>query len=148
MIFIAMIQNRFKKILVGIDGSPNSIRGLNHAMSLAKQSQGKITGIHVLPEFPPSYEISMKSYRMQTGKQAKKFMELAKKNASNRRIEFYEKIISSKKPVDAIIEFANKNRFDIIVIGSRGLGSPKARYVGSIAHGIVNSSKVPVLVIK
>ncbi len=66
-----MLQNRFKKILVGIDGSPNSIRGLNQAISLARQSQGTITGIHVLPEFPPSYEINIKSYRAQLSKIAK-----------------------------------------------------------------------------
>ncbi|KKK64089.1 hypothetical protein LCGC14_2987720, partial [marine sediment metagenome] len=31
-----MIQNRFKKILVPLDGSSNSIRGLNEAISLAR----------------------------------------------------------------------------------------------------------------
>jgi nucleotide-binding universal stress UspA family protein len=50
--------------------------------------------------------------------------------------------------VDTIVGFASKNKFDVIVIGSRGLGSPKANYVGSVAHGIVNNSKVPVLVVK
>ncbi|MDH3341006.1 MAG: universal stress protein [Nitrosopumilus sp.] len=49
-----MLQNRFKKILVGTDGSAKSIRGLNQATSLGRQSQVIITGIHVLPEFLPS----------------------------------------------------------------------------------------------
>jgi len=143
-----MLQNRFKKILVGIDGSPNSIRGLNQAISLARQSQGVITGIHVLPEFPPSYEINIKSYRVQLSKTAKKFMESAKTSAARHGIEFNEKIASSKNAVDTIVGFASKSKFDVIVIGSRGLGSPKASYVGSVAHGIVNNSKVPVLVVK
>ena len=142
-----MLQNRFKKILVGIDGSQNSIRGLNHAISLARQSQGVITGIHVLPEFPPSYEINMKSYRAKMNKQAKKFMESSKISAARHGIEFIEKIASSKNAVDTIVGFAKKNKFDVIVIGSRGLGSPKATYVGSVAHGIVNNSRVPVLVV-
>jgi len=30
-----MLQNKFKKILVGIDGSANSIRGLNEVISIA-----------------------------------------------------------------------------------------------------------------
>ena len=143
-----MLQNRFKKILVGIDGSANSVRGLNQAISLARQSQGIITGIHVLPEFPPSYEINIKSYRAQLSKQGKKFMESAKISAARHGIDFNEKIASSKNSVDTIVGFANKNKFDIVIIGSRGLGSPKANYVGSTAHGIVNSSKVPVLVVK
>ena len=142
-----MLQNRFKKILVGIDGSQNSIRGLNHAISLARQSQGIITGIHVLPEFPPSYEINMKEFRSKMSKQAQKFMNSAKVSAARHGIEFVEKIASSKNAVDTIVGFAKKSKFDVIVIGSRGLGSPKATYVGSVAHGIVNNSKVPVLVV-
>ncbi|WP_179371231.1 universal stress protein [Nitrosopumilus ureiphilus] len=143
-----MLQNRFKKILVGIDGSVNSIRGLNQAISLARQSQGVITGIHVLPEFPPSYEINLKTYRAQINKVGKKFMDTAKISAARHGIEFNEKIASSKNTVDTIVGFANKNKFDIVIIGSRGLGSPKINYVGSVAHGIVNNSKVPVLIVK
>jgi len=137
-----------KKIMVCLDGSKNSIRGLNEAISLARQSQGIITGIHVLPEFPPSYEINIKSYRSKLSKQAKKFMESAKTSAARHGIEFNEKITSSKNTVDTIVGFARKSRFGGIVIGSRGLGSPKANYIGSVAHGIVNNSKLPVLVVK
>ena len=42
-----MLKNRFKRILVALDGSANSIRGMNEAISLARQSEGTITGIHV-----------------------------------------------------------------------------------------------------
>lgn len=143
-----MLQNRFKKILVGVDGSANSIRGLNEAISLARQSQGVVTGIYVLPEFPPSYEINIKSYRAQLSQDAKKFMTTAKTSAARHGIEFKEKITSSRNVVDTITGFAQKSKFDIIVIGSRGLGSPKANYIGSVAHGIVNNSKVPVLVVR
>ena len=143
-----MLQNRFKKILVGLDGSANSIRGLNQAISLARQSQGIITGIHVLPEFPPSYEINIKSYRAQLSKQGKKFMDFARTSAARHGIEFNEKVTSSKNVVDTVVGFGSRNRFDVIVIGSRGLGSPRANYMGSIAHGIVNNSKLPVLVVK
>jgi len=131
-----------------MDGSANSIRGINEAISLARQSQGVITGIHVLPEFPPSYEINLKSYRAQLSKQAKKFMESAKISSARHGIEFNQKIASSKNAVDTIVGFARKNKFDVIVIGSRGLGSPKAHYIGSVAHGIVNNSKTPVLIVK
>jgi nucleotide-binding universal stress UspA family protein len=40
-----MLKNRFKRILVALDGSSNSIRGMNEAISLARQSEGTITGI-------------------------------------------------------------------------------------------------------
>ena len=46
-----MLKNRFKKILVALDGSANSRAGMNEAISLARQSEGSITGIYVLPGF-------------------------------------------------------------------------------------------------
>jgi nucleotide-binding universal stress UspA family protein len=45
-----MLKNRFKRI-VAVDRSANSIRGINEAISLARQTEGTITGIHILPGF-------------------------------------------------------------------------------------------------
>jgi nucleotide-binding universal stress UspA family protein len=39
-----MLKNRFKRILVALDGSANSINGMNKAISLARQSEATITG--------------------------------------------------------------------------------------------------------
>ena len=47
-----MLKNRFKRILVALDGSANSIRGMNEAISLARQSEATVTGIHILPGVP------------------------------------------------------------------------------------------------
>ena len=44
-----MIQNRFKKILVPLDGSKNSLRGLDKAIYLSRQCGSTITGIFVIP---------------------------------------------------------------------------------------------------
>ncbi len=47
-----MLKNRFKKILVPLDGSLNSVRGLNEAISLARLGNSQIIGVHVLPVYP------------------------------------------------------------------------------------------------
>jgi len=46
-----MLKNRFKKILVALDGSMHSRRGMNEAISLARQTEGSITGIYISPSF-------------------------------------------------------------------------------------------------
>ena len=143
-----MLENQFKKILVTLDGSPNSIRGLNEAISLARQSKGIITGIHVINLFPPEYSTNLRKYKIQLTKNARKYMEHAKFIAGRNGIDYVEKITASKNPVDTIVGFAKKGKFDIIVIGSRGLGSSKAQYIGSVAHGVVNDSRTPVLIVK
>ena len=47
-----MLKNRFKRILVALDGSANSRRGMNEAVSLARQSEAVIAGVYVTPGFP------------------------------------------------------------------------------------------------
>lgn len=142
-----MIQNRFKKILVPLDGSPNSIRGLNEAIALARQSQGTITGIHVLPKFPKVHSKMTKPLREQLTKNAQIYLKKAQTSAAKNGIELTGKILRSDKIVDTIIGFSKKYKFDIIVIGSRGMSAPHAAYLGSIANGVVNTSKIPVLVV-
>ncbi len=70
-----MSQNTLKKILVPLDGSPNSIRGLNVAISLAKQSSGTVTGLYVISSSGFSKAPTLlKKYRTELIKSAEKIM--------------------------------------------------------------------------
>lgn len=143
-----MLQNRFKKILVPLDGSANSTRGLNEAISLARQSGGTIIGIYVIPSFSPRVSRMLKSYEVQIMKTAKKIMSHARTDAARNGIEFMEKTVVSEDIVKAIIGYAKSSKSDIIVMGSRGVGSPHKDYLGSISNGVLHDSKIPVLVVK
>jgi nucleotide-binding universal stress UspA family protein len=143
-----MLKNRFKRILVALDGSANSIRGMNEAISLARQSEGTITGIHVLPGVPSEFTNTLASYRQYLLEKTRKFMSNAKTSAARHGIDFGEKIITSNDTVNAIANFAKTNKFDIIVIGSRGSGSTKSDFFGSVSNGILHSSRIPILVVK
>lgn len=57
-------------------------------------------------------------------------------------------IKGNHNPGENICEFAEKNNFDMIVVGSRGLGNVKKIILGSVSNYVVNHSKVPVLVVK
>ena len=143
-----MLRNRFKKILVPLDGSVNSIRGLNEAISLARQCGATLTGIHVLPIFPMNLVGAFSVYRDYLAKKAIKFMENAKTSATRNGVVFNVKITTSNDTVRTIIDFARNNKFDLIVIGSRGQGLPNAKFLGSVSNGILVSSKIPVLIVK
>jgi nucleotide-binding universal stress UspA family protein len=115
-----MLKNRFKRILVALDGSANSIRGMNEAISLARQSKGTITGIHVLPGLPSELTSTLSDYRKYLLEKIRKFMNNAKTSAARHGIDFEEKIVTSNDTVSAIANFAKSDKFDIIVIGARG----------------------------
>jgi nucleotide-binding universal stress UspA family protein len=143
-----MLQNRFKKILVPLDGSLNSIRGLNEAISLARQSGATITGIYVIPNFSPTISRILRSYRDELTKNAKKIMSHAKTSAARHGITFNEKVVVSGDLVKTISGYAKSSKSDIIIMGSRGEGSPRKEYLGSVANGVLHDSKIPVLVVK
>jgi len=135
-----------KKILVPMDGSKNSFRGLDTAIFLARQCGATITGLFVVPIYPKSF-MPITYAKEYIAKTVKDFMEDAKKCSAQNGIVFVGKTIIGKESSE-IIDFAAKNKFDIIVIGARGLGSVKEVFLGSVSHAIVQKSKIPVLIVK
>lgn len=120
---------------------------MNEAISLARQSDATITGIHVIAGFPKTFGTS-KTHENKMNKNVRKFMSDARTNAGRQGLEFEEKIIRSNDVVAAISNHAKTGKYDILVIGSRGQGSPKSEYFGSIVNGILHDSKVPILLVK
>ena len=140
-------MNKIKKILVPLDGSKNSLRGLDEAIYLARQCQAVITGLYVIPLAKPKTDSQISYVEKYLLTHAGKFMSKAKKHSAQKGILFEDKIeYGDEGP--KIINFANKKFFDIIVIGSRGQSGLKEVFLGSVANAIVHKSKVPVLVVK
>src|SRR5581483_6516716 len=54
---------------------------------------------------------------------------------------------TGKSEAGVIAEYAQKNRFDLIVVGSRGTSKLKGLLVGSVTNKLVNLAKCPVLVV-
>jgi nucleotide-binding universal stress UspA family protein len=74
-------------------------------------------------------------------------MEQAKVKSAQNGIVFHHKIIYGDPKSDTI-DFMKQNNFDLVVIGSRGLGGIKETFLGSVSNTIVHKSHVPVLVVK
>ena len=67
----------------------------------------------------------------------------------NRDIEIVtEVIIAEESIVSEIIEFAEREKIDLIIMGTRGRTGFKKILLGSVASGVVNSAHCPVLVIR
>ncbi|MCV0372799.1 MAG: universal stress protein [Nitrosarchaeum sp.] len=142
-----MIKKNIKKILVPLDGSKNSMRGLDEAIYLARQCHATITGLYVIPIYPRNFADAIMPYQIHLKKSAKKFMSAAKTKCAQKGIVFGSKVVFGS-PTAEINDMVNSKKFDMIVIGSRGQSGLKEVFLGSVAKAIVHKSKVPVLVIK
>ena len=146
---IPMNKMNLKKILVPLDGSENSIRGLEHAISLAKLADASIVGTHV--SYVPGNLANPRQgfINQELVKEAKGYLDTAKKQCDENNIEFTSKIIPGT-PSTGIVEFAHNanNKINLIVIGTRGLTAAKEAFLGSVSNHVVHKSKVPVLLVK
>lgn len=141
------MKQQIKKILVPLDGSNNSFKGLTEAIYLARQCDATITGLCVIPLYTINLGRVLTSLRKESEKEVNKFMRKAKTLAAQNGIVFYEKIMYGNQAWE-ITEFASYKKFDIIVMSSRGMGAVKEAILGSVANNVVHRSKIPVLVVK
>ena len=138
------------KILVPVDGSDNSFRALDYAIFLAKKVDAHLTAMHVIENPPTVYVESQKllnellaKYKAESAKVLDKCKPVAEKSGIA-----IETVIAEGDPASNITNYAQKDRFDLIVIGSRGLGRIKEMVLGSTSSKVLHHAKCSVLVVK
>lgn len=143
-----MLKIQMKKILVPLDGSSNSLRGLENAIYLARQCGAILTGIFVVPVNTNKSIQKIGIFKKIVPEDVSKTMDSAKIKAAENGIMFKYNIVGGDIK-QSIMEFADnkKNGIDLIVMGSRGMGNA-ANYFGSVAREIIQKSDTPVLVVK
>lgn len=138
---------KFKKILVPLDGSKKSFEALDHAIYVARQCGATITGICVTPLYTLSLGKLLTSLKRESLKEVTKFMSEAKRVCAQNGIVFQQKIVYGNM-VSEITDYASYKKFDLIVMGSRGISKSREFFLGSVANYVIHNSKVPVLLIK
>ena len=138
---------KIKKILVPLDGSSNSFRGLDVAIHMARESHATITGLYVVAITKPRANDKITPLEKILLGHAQKIMKKSKLKAAQKGILFFDRV-SYGDDGKRIVEVAEKQNFDLIVIGSRGLGSAKEFFLGSTSNYVLHKSKKPVLIVK
>ena len=136
-----------KKILVPLDGSKNSMRGLDEAIYLARQCHATITGLYVIPLSKPKTSSQISYIEKHLLENASKFMSKAKKRSAQNGIDFSDDVIYGDEGVK-IVNYAKTKKFDIIVIVSRGMSSIKETFLGSTSNYVLHKSTIPILIVK
>jgi len=143
-----VIKKKISKILVPLDGSKNSVRGLETAITLARNCDATITGIHSIYAPPHSEFRGVGSVEEAYNINMKKFIDEAKTLAAKNGIVFIDKIVRGEIGYNIIKMAHGKSKFDMIVIGSRGRSSTKEMFFGSVSNYVIHTSKIPVVIVK
>ncbi len=136
----------FKKILVGFDGSPQSMRALETAVILAKLHGSSIKVVEALSYTYPAVEV----YLIEDFKERErviKHREMIRGLAKERGVEM-EYVTVRGEPASVIARVAEEEDFDLIVVGNRGLRGFKKLFLESVSSKVLNQSRRAVLVVK
>jgi nucleotide-binding universal stress UspA family protein len=144
-----MVSTKIKKILVPLDGSKNSFRGLDEAISLARACHGTISALYIKTALPLMVFHPIGFMNLNQVPEAKKFLISAKTRAAKKGILLTHKIIGGEPAFD-IFQYSHnkKNKIDLVVIGARGRGLAKELFFGSVSNYVLRKSKLPVLIVK
>jgi nucleotide-binding universal stress UspA family protein len=145
--------NSFRRILVAVDGSEQSTKGLDVAISLAMKYNSSVTALYVA--YVPFNETSDPNHTVykqlldDIDKQVRKWLvEIERKGLEN-NIKVETRIAETNKSIPyKIASYAESNKFDLIVIGSKGRSNIEKLYLGSVAFGVLTYASCPVLVVR
>jgi len=78
----------------------------------------------------------------------KKHFEKLESLAEKNNISLKSKILTSESVVNAIVTFAKSRKHDLIIIGSHGRTGLDKWLLGSVANGVSQKTKCPILIVK
>ena len=127
-------------MLVGIDGSEHSIKAFEYAVKLAGRMGSRITLLNV-------QELRIHTVSPETAKEIGNQTLSKALNAVEKGSLEVSKRLEFGVPSDVIAEFAEKEKHDLIVLGSRGLGAVRRFLLGSISDDVSLKAKCSVLIV-
>ncbi|SFD38707.1 Nucleotide-binding universal stress protein, UspA family [Lentibacillus persicus] len=137
----------FKRILLATDGSEHSVRSAEHAIQLAKQFNGTIDVVYVVNEETSKHDVLHNGSKYEIERKRKEKVQLALDQLDGTAIDYNVQILHGE-PGPSIVEYANKNDVDCVVIGSRGLNNLQTMILGSVSHKVAKRAHCPVLIVK
>ncbi len=135
----------FAKILVPYDDSINSRLALRKAFELAPLTNSTITLVHVI-EYQKAMAKIVEPYKETMINHVKKFLDSIENNAAKRKIKIDEKILYGN-PSEEIISLMKKKKFDLIIMGKRGVTKVTGPTLGSVSNALVQYSKTLIMII-
>jgi nucleotide-binding universal stress UspA family protein len=144
---------KFSKILVAIDGSPNSMEAADYGISMAKKDKSELVIINVvhtpLQALTFYGESSFKDFIKKSKSDAEEWFGKIRKNASEKGVQVKTEVIEEIQSIPvAIVNYAQNKKVDLIILGTRGRTGFKKLLLGSVAREVVMYSPSPVMIIK
>ena len=153
--------SKISKILVATDGSYSAMEAAKQAVKLAKKCNAELFALTIINTQPwfhsstlygwASLETMEKVHENDIN-QAQTWLDQIKETAKDYGVRLQTKILlvpyTQSSTAGKIINYAEENHIDLIVIGTRGYSGIRRMLLGSVALAVLTYSHCAVLVIK
>jgi nucleotide-binding universal stress UspA family protein len=140
-----------RKVLIATDGSENAEKAADFGIQIAGLSGAKVYAAYVIDTTPyysiPLDQVWSKEVYEQIEKMGHEITADVEKTAKAAGLEA-ESIVLKGDPAKQIVDFAEKQNVDLIIVGSHGIGEFERLVIGSVSEKVVRHAKVPVLVVR
>ncbi|NGQ95792.1 universal stress protein [Brevibacillus sp. SYP-B805] len=143
----------YHKILVPLDGSRHSERALQEVIKICQgqEKEYEVTLLHVVPPLTPGVNAFLHDTDIDVdGVIRRQGEEVLAKGAEALKAAGISFLIDVKvgDPAQEICIQSKYENYDLIVMGSRGLGYFKELMLGSVSHKVLQNAECPILIVK
>ncbi len=139
-----------QRILVAVDGSPHSLKGVTQAAELAKMMGASLQLVYVLPPIllsPSIYGEAIKKVEEGNRLQAEDVLRAATTVAAQAGVTA-QTMTANGAPAEALADLAQDSQVWGIVIGAMGHSAVSRVLLGSVTDRLVHICSKPVLVVR
>jgi len=140
----------FTKIPVPVDGSDNSYRALEAALVLSEKLGSNISVVNVIEQVSITHIESEKllnelleAYKKENQEILSKCSDIARQKGID-----IKTVLLQGNPAPVILDYSKKENFDLVIMGSRGMGKFKELIIGSVSSKIVHHSPCAIMIIR
>ncbi|RFU70534.1 universal stress protein [Peribacillus saganii] len=138
----------YKNILLAVDGSDHSLRATKEAVKIASLvGDCTIEVVYVVDYSKAKDEVIHSMGKEELELTRRKKVLPIEEHMKSKNITYNIKILRGE-PGPSIVDYANKESFQLVIIGSRGLNTLQEMVLGSVSHKVVKRVKCPVLIVK
>lgn len=145
-------MNAFQKILVPTDGSSCSREALRVASELASGLKASLTLVYFFEPFkyalPEGYVVYTPEQLAEMVGHFEQMLRDSKTKAESLGAAQVDTHVLQGIAAEDLGDYAEKNGFDLIVMGTHGRGTVGRMFLGSVADKVVRASNVPVMTVR
>jgi nucleotide-binding universal stress UspA family protein len=140
----------FTKILVPVDGSDNSYKALEAALVLSEKLGSNISVVNVMEQVPITHIESEKLLNELLEAYKKENQEILSKcsDIAHQKGITIKTVLLQGNPAPVILDYSKKENFDLVIMGSRGMGKFKELILGSVSSKIMHHSPCAIMIIR